>query len=400
MIADYIYPIIVSVSIITTLTTPFFIRGSEKIYALLVKLLPEKLVQKLERDTDEERSAREQDSDWGAFLRRYLKVTAFYGALMLGVTVIARYVCLPLLAMTPLKPWMNRTIATVLLALGVALFVRPMLDLHSAQYTTLWVKNRGFRLPLMALTGLRVLLIILIVFLPLQTVWELQGLWLLLPIAAAVFVIYKTGWMSAAYISVEAQFLATLNERQLQRADDDDTEWLDEKLMIAEFPCRDAITGKTLKELNWGHAFGVNVIKIMRGKRHFNMPSGDFTLRDADRVFVIGTADNLRSLSLSLSLPETALPTLRTFISAQEESGALYAYAIPVEKHSELSGSSIRDSGLRENYDCMVLGIQRNKLPILQPDVNMVIQSGDLVWVLGTKHMANKLFALDLETGE
>ena len=43
----------------------------------------------------------------------------------------------------------------------------------------------------------------------------------------------------------------------------------------------------------------------------------------------------------------------------------------------------------------MVLGIQRNKLPILQPDVNMIIQTNDLVWVLGDRRMAEKLLALE-----
>ena len=41
----------------------------------------------------------------------------------------------------------------------------------------------------------------------------------------------------------------------------------------------------------------------------------------------------------------------------------------------------------------MVLGLQRNKLPILQPDVNMTFQTDDLVWVLGTQRMAEQLLA-------
>ena len=57
----------------------------------------------------------------------------------------------------------------------------------------------------------------------------------------------------------------------------------------------------------------------------------------------------------------------------------------------------MRDSGIRDNYDCMVLGLQRNKLPIAQPDVNMQIQNGDLVWVLGAKTMAGRLLASVVE---
>jgi len=400
VIADYIYPIIVSVSIITTLTTPFFIRGADRIYALFSNALPAGLVQKLDRDTDEARSEREHDSDWGAFLRRYLKVTIFFGALMLGVTIIAEFVLFPFLSETPLQPWMNQSICTALCIIGIALFIRPMLDLHSAQYTTLWVKNRGFRLPLIALTGLRLLLIVLIAFLSLQALWEIHGLWILLPIALLVLIIYKTGWMSSAYISAEARFLANFNERNLQRADDRDTEWLDEKLMVACISCPADLAGKTLQELGWGRSYGVNVIKLIRGKRQINMPSGNISLHRDDRVFVIGEAEKLRLLYLALGAEEQpTLPTLRSFTAGEDTvSDDLFSYAISVDANSPLRGRSIKDSGVRENYDCMILGLQRNKLPILQPDINMTIQSGDLVWVLGTKHMAHKLLAGSLNT--
>ena len=88
VIADYIYPIIVSVSIITTLTTPSFIKGSDKLYEWLEKVLPSRLTEKLARYTDEEQSSKEKNGDWSAYLGRYVKVTAFYGVVMLGIALI------------------------------------------------------------------------------------------------------------------------------------------------------------------------------------------------------------------------------------------------------------------------------------------------------------------------
>jgi CPA2 family monovalent cation:H+ antiporter-2 len=98
---------------------------------------------------------------------------------------------------------------------------------------------------------------------------------------------------------------------------------------------------------------------------------------------------------MSLGLPEEMeLPTLRAFTEGQKEaSDPFYATAIGVGRDSELAGKSIRNCGLRQKYDCMILGLQRDKLPILQPDVNMTMQPGDLVWVLGTRRMAEKLLA-------
>ena len=125
------------------------------------------------------------------------------------------------------------------------------------------------------------------------------------------------------------------------------------------------------------------------------MPSGSAELRAGDRLLLVGQSEDLRLLRMSLGLGESAeLPTLRAFTEAQEGSAEpIYATAIHVDRGSELAGKSIRSCGLRQKYDCMILGLQRDRLPILQPDVNMTIQQGDLVWILGTERMAQKLIA-------
>jgi CPA2 family monovalent cation:H+ antiporter-2 len=72
VIEGKVYPIVVAVSILTTLTTPFFIKSADKIYGALTRILPKKLIDKLERYTGEDTATREQDSDWGRFLRRFV----------------------------------------------------------------------------------------------------------------------------------------------------------------------------------------------------------------------------------------------------------------------------------------------------------------------------------------
>jgi CPA2 family monovalent cation:H+ antiporter-2 len=394
VIEEKVYPIVVAVSILTTLTTPFFIKSADGIYRLIHKALPKKLAEKLERYTEEDSAHKDQDSDWLRYLRRYVKVTAIYGVLMMGVTLLGQFVLQPLLEKTPLDQSFVRPICVAFCVLGIALFVRPMLDLHSTEYTTLWVKNRYYRLPLITLTAIRYLGIVLIAFFPLQTLLGVSGVWLLPLIAAAVALISRTGWLSSAYISAEARFMANFNERNLQR-DDEGTEWLDEKLFVEELDCGGDAAGKTLKQLDWGHRFSVNVIRVVRGKKHLNMPSGNAELKEGDKLLVIGRTEDLRALRMSLGLPEESdPPTLRAFTESQEGDAAhLYATVIPVEKATELQGKTIRTSGLREKYDCMILGLQRDRLPILQPDVNMAIQRDDLVWVLGTRKMAARLLA-------
>ena len=398
VIADYIYPIVVSVSVITTLTTPFFIKNSEKLYVLIRRALPKKLAEKLDRyaSEDEGRGSLLAGSDWLRYLRRYVRVTALYGVLITGVILLGQYVLQPLLQRTPLDERPIRWVCSAFILVGTALFVRPMLDLHSTEYTTLWVKDRLNRLPLLTLTALRCVLIVFLVFLPLQDLLKIGGVWLLVALAAVIFFAERSGWLASAYISAEAQFMANFNERSLQRTENGESaEWLDEKLFVQSLEVTAAQAEKSLKQLDWGSRFSVNVVQIRRGRRRMFMPSGNVELREGDTLLLVGRSEDLRSLRMSLGLDEAMeLPTLRAFTEAQEdETNALYATAIPVTQGSELAGRSIRGCGLREKYDCMILGLQRERLPILQPDVNMTIQQGDLVWVLGTRKMAEKLLA-------
>ncbi len=392
VIAEYTYPIVVAVSLITTLTTPACIKGSDKIYALTQRLLPDKLVQKLERYTQEDETAsKEQDNDWANYLRRYVRTTLLYGVLMAGVALIGTFLLPPLLEQMALDLLLIKGICVVFCIVGAALFVRPMLDLHSTEYTVLWVKNRSYHLPLITMTVLRFMVIVLLIFIPLQRILQVSGWWLILPIMAATYLIYRSGWMSSAYISAQTRFLANFNERILQRHANDDTEWLDEKLLVQSFSAPADTAGKTLKQLGWGYRFGVNVFMILRGKKYIYMPSGDQAISAGDLLYILGKPEDIRSLRLSLCMECSGeLPTLRQFIQAQESSN-VYAYAIPVNSDSELLGKSIRGSRLREDYDCMILGVQRNKLPILQPDVNMTLQNEDIVWILGAEHTAQRL---------
>ncbi len=402
VIADYTYPIIVSVSVITTLTTPTCIKGADKICDGVEKLLPKKLVAKLDgyaaKDGGDSES---QDSDWAAYMRRYAKTTLFYGVIMLGLVIIGIHFLYPALGEYLPQRWMAQAICLLAVYLGIALFIRPMLDVKSPQYVALWMKGRQNRLPLMALNACRLIIIVLIAFAPIQSVTGMNGAWLLPVIAVAVLLIYRSGAFASAYLSVEARFLANFNERNLGKFEDSGaaTEWLDEKLYVLDFGCPEqGVAGKSLIDLGWGGVYGVNVVKLVRGKKHINMPAGSTVISKHDRIYVVGEADSIHGMCLGLSLNESRkLPTLREFIESENGSdGDLYSYAISVDKDSPFAGSAIKDSRIREDYDCMILGLQRNRLPIAQPDINMTLQNGDLIWILGTKTMAGKLLSAEL----
>ncbi len=392
---EFIYPIIISVSVITTLTTPFFIKQSDRIVELISRMIPKKLRTKLERYTEESDPTSEAgDNDWGAYLKQYAKVTLIYGVLMAGIVVIGVFVLYPLLQKVIASETVCKAVSIVAVYFGIALFVRPMLDTHSTLFTTLWVTGKQNRLPLMALTLFRFLLIAIIAFFPLVWIVGMHGLYLLPIIIVTIFIASRMGWVSSLYLSVKARFLANLNERLLDSgADGKTTEWLDERLLIDAVPCPKDIKNETLNRLGWGRRFGINVVKIVREDGQINMPSANDTVSAGDILYVVGEPDQIRNFRIVTGYDnDDPVPTLREYVRTEDDDiHDLYTYAIEVGKGSGFSNRTIRDTGIREKYDCIILGIQRNGLPIVQPDVDLIIGTGDYIWVLGTHQSAQKL---------
>ena len=93
------------------------------------------------------------------------------------------------------------------------------------------------------------------------------------------------------------------------------------------------------------------------------------------------------------------LVTLHQFIEEQdqyEEEHQLLCYAVKVEKDSPMSGKNIKDSQIKSQWSCFMIGLERDMLPIVNPSTNMVLAVGDLIWVLGSQKMANALLKEEL----
>lgn len=397
VISDFLYPIVVSVSVITTFTTPFFMKSADKATGFLEKRLPQRMLEVINRYSDEEQSDKEQDSDWYSFIKRFFKTTCLYGVVMVGITFLGLKLLLPFLA--EYLPVTAAQIMTLLVIyIGIALFIRPMLDYYNEYYIALWLKSRSFRLPLLVFTWVRVALIAVIALAPFQYMWRIHAFWMLPLVALVVVIVARSRFLATFYLQVESRFLANFNERLLQRDNRDkgDYTWLDEQLYMESFTCpaEASYLNKSLQDLNWGHYYDVTVVKIIRGNKHINIPTGKERLHKGDQVFLLGDEKPLKNIAFVLGITPLDFPqTLRSFMLAQEEdkAHALYCCAVQVTEETPFANKPIRDSGIREEWDCLLLGLQHNHYPMMQPDVNTLIAKGDLIWVLGSNKMVGQL---------
>lgn len=92
-----IYPIVVAVSVITTFTTPYFIKMSLPFYNWLARRLPRRLSFLIDRYRKQADRSEAAGRPWKAVLKRYIWRTVLYSVVLVGILLISH---------TYLEPWM------------------------------------------------------------------------------------------------------------------------------------------------------------------------------------------------------------------------------------------------------------------------------------------------------
>ena len=163
--------------------------------------------------------------------------------------------------------------------------------------------------------------------------------------------------------------------------------------------------GMTLWDHGWGSADHINIIKIIRGKEHINIPEGDVKTRGGDLLVAMGSRRDLENFCFKQTVdgvrPQkgSRLQTLKEYIENQEgipQTRQLLCCGVSLGKDLPQQGRSIRDSGIKEEWSAFLIGLERDLLPIPNPDRSMTLRAGDLLWVMGSQEMAGKLVRLGL----
>jgi CPA2 family monovalent cation:H+ antiporter-2 len=145
--------------------------------------------------------------------------------------------------------------------------------------------------------------------------------------------------------------------------------------------------GRSLAQLNIGHRFGVHVSSVLRGMQRLNIPTGDTVLFPGDRIQAIGNDEQLQQFATALR--DELVPE-----DAEIEKREMHLRRIILTTKSPFIGKTLRESHLREDYGCMVVGVEegQEQLTIINPD--RLFESGDIVWLVGEEADLARLMAL------
>ncbi len=402
--SDFLYPVIVAVSVITSFTTPVMIRYAEGFAGWLAKIMPAGVRDGWEKYGNNDDDSALQDSDWLAFGRSYLGTLVLHSMISLGIYMLGTNFLTGLVSQWGFGP----ALVCLVVELAMLPFVGQLLVFRNSYMTSLWLRGLKNRLPLLVLMILRVAVAMALLIMPLYWLLQFHSVLIGLICLGLTLLLFKFNKFTSMYLRIEARFLANFNERKLyeQRAGTTGNELrhsLNEELLVKCFRCPEegALIGQSLQETDWGHLYNLKVIKIKRGRKHINIPEGGERLQANDLVWLLGEARDLANFSFysaenNLLQAETADLTLKDFIAGQSDasdSEQIYCCAVQMADAPRYVGKNLRDSSLRQDWSCFLLGLERNMLPIMNPSPDMVLESGDLVWVLGGRSMGEALVA-------
>ncbi|CAN5645356.1 cation:proton antiporter [soil metagenome] len=388
--SSYLYPIAVGVSVITTFTTPYMIGFADPLFVFLQRRLPAKWVVSLNKYSVGSQTIK-GESDWRKVFNAYIQMILLNAVIIVGLILLSNYY---------LKPFVSRyfdnriwaKLISLLLTLAVmAPFIWGLMakKIQGIAYKALWLDSKYNHGPLVTLEVLRNIVAVALVgvlFRQFFSFWPaLAGTAVVMMI---VLVIFRQR-LQKFYHRIEHRFLSNLNEKEKAATQNQSLSPWDAHISRIIISTASSLIGKTLQELQLREQYGVNIAFVERGNRVIYAPGAMEKLFPYDEIGVIGTDIQLQQFSSEVESMNEPPP------DSEADGENISLVKIVVNEHNGLTGQSIKQSGIREKTNGLVVGIERNGQRILNPVSNTAFQWQDVVWLVGDRLKIKTVFKQD-----
>lgn len=396
VISNYLYPVVVAVSVITTFLTPYMIRLATPTYQVMEKHLPKRLINILNHFAMSHPSTTQQ-SKWKSLLRQMLINTVAYSILTAAVIALMFTFVLPFTR--SLFPgwklhWYANAITGILTLVLIAPFLRAIImkKNHSNEWKRLWVESSINRIPLLFTIVVRFVIALAFIFYICNYLTRFTNALMIIIGIAVVSLMIASRWTKKRSIKMERLFIHNLRSRDIMAQVNGEKKplyeghLLDRDIHIGDFdvPEDSSWGGKTLKELHLRERFGVDMSSIMRGSQRLNIPNGDTVIFPGDKLQVIGNDDQLQKFATALStdlIPE----------DLEIEKREMKLRQLIISGKSEFCGKSLLESGIRDKYNCMVVGLEEGQENLTKIAPTRTFEKGDILWIVGEESDLQKI---------
>ena len=397
VIDDFLYPIIVSVSIITTFITPYAIKAAVPTYQWVSTHLSENWLNHFENRESGIKVKSGEKVSMASFIGRQFKHIIIYIAIIIALIFICFWAGSFIMIYVP-GLWGNAIAVVITLAL-VSPFLWAIGFRHTLVKTThkLMEHSKFNKTLILSIFILRFIIVWVVATSVLRHFFN-EAFWLRLGVGVSfgrwINVAMALGYtlllrvVSPAmnfYKRIEDNFLDNLNKRQSSQVFAI-PEILQENCHLQKMTLSpdSPYSGKLIKETDFRDNYNVSVVSVERGKQLVELPKSDFQLFPYDKITFVGHEDHLRLLLPKVELFDEQL------IQEHEES-EVDLYKVEVRPISPYVGVALMDSGLAENFDAMIIAIERDGHFILNPSARITFQPADLVWFVAQKEKAEIL---------
>ncbi|SDH09261.1 monovalent cation:H+ antiporter-2, CPA2 family [Prevotella communis] len=393
VIGDFLYPVVVAVSVITTFLTPYMIRLATPAYNALEPHLPTRLIKMLNHLSMSRPNTTEQ-SKWKRLLIQMSINTIVYSILSIAVIALMLTFFHPIMIQMFQEKWYGPAITGVITIILMAPFLRAMVmkKNRSEEFKALWKESNRNRLPLIFTILFRIMIAVNFVFYVISYLTHFGSAILITVGFVAVILIIMSRSIKRRSILLERLFINNLRSRDIEaqvrgrKKPLYEGKLLDRDIHIADFdvPFNSMWMGQTLKQLNLGRKYGVHISSIMRGGCRLNIPDGDYIIFPGDKLQAIGSDDQLTKFRNAIENDvlgedyelEKREMKLRQFIIAQD---------------SPFIGKTLEESGIRSRYSCMVVGMEEGKENLSSVGPKHRFEEGDILWIVGEQEALDAL---------
>ncbi|MBQ3362343.1 MAG: cation:proton antiporter [Muribaculaceae bacterium] len=384
-----VYPIIVAVSVITTFTTPFFIKQAEPCYNALLMILPKHWTRLLNGYSQDASESERSDSVrmWGSIIKRYVVRLVIYSAVIIALIAVCRSYLMPFLMKWIGNDVWGRLACLITTFVIVGPFIVSIIfpSIKRAEYEQLVeTSGRVSYVPIVVMIIISLVLSIGFVASILDGIYSSAPSVIaavIIVIATMIFITIVPTPLRKRMVNIEKRFISNINERENRRTGRENNLVSDLHLAYMKVGRDCPFVGEKLRNLDLRTRYGVNLASIQRAGKVYPVPSGDMRIFPRDVIGVIATEDQIERL---LPLVEAQNEIMDT----QNKEVKFVHFSIGSQ--SPIVGKKLEDTHLREDYGALLVAVQRGD-EYVYPTRDLAFKAGDILWIVGDPQKLTRL---------
>ena len=386
--SDFLFPVAVGVSAITTFTTPYLIKSSDKVYTLLEKVLPQKFIEGVENYSSDTQHI-QNENKWNKIIKQTVSTIFINEIIIIAITLIIKSYVLFLL--TDWFTYFGASLVSLTLTFVLCIpFIWAIIGNRPKReiIREFWDESNYNRAPIIAIISIRLTLVVVAVIFIYNQFFSSTIASIILVIGLLITMYFLSKYFNQFYNYIQTKFIYNLNEREIltkkieekKKQDKYQYTWDNTHISDMIVPQNANFIGVPLGELDWRTKFQINIAYIKRGDRIIQTPNSESVLYPFDKIGIIGTDEHIQRFEKYLQIIGETPPENNDLKNT--DNFTLDKVVIPND-FCVLEHKSI--GWVKDTAKGIVVSIERDGKMIHNPDRNVPIELGDYLTIVADK---------------